>query len=901
MPPTSLIRTLASESYPGVYLQMDGKDVVHSAQGSGHLSVGHGGGPLDQFRISPPPTDGSPYVTTFESVAYPGVYMRMDGTGVKKVVPGGGGKVNKQLGHWDYENFIIQPQTDGTVAIESQAFRGVFLRLSVGQSPGENSVVVNCDFGVGLHGKFLLEAPPPATRVRVLSYNTHLMQASFIETATDLERLVKRTPYAVWDDETRRNITIGNIVNSLADIVSVQEVWSPDWETHFMEWLKPVYPYAIKGLPNPLVPGSTSGLVLLSKFEIAEPFFDRFPGMTGLDFLSNKGVLGGVAVIPGAGPLRVGTAHTTGEVRDIQHIASQTVTDSAAHKAMPAIMLGDFNISWQKGAGNERYHAMKKVFTFPGAGINPASDAWMDVHGDGIVPDPYTAEMRYNTLHQLFSPERDTEPDTRIDYLWSKPGLAQAWSAKQANVLRGEEWRYSSNKWHWAHKNVVARMPAAASLGDILLVVSKDGGSLGNSAGVLCALFNKKTSEWRHFYTGFNTSAPPGVIAYKGKFHLFYRDGGGNAIFHRSSTDGEKWSNFVNLGINTGGSVFPIEFGAKLHLLSVDPGTGPGDLGGQIFCHVKTSDNDEWGPGNWTGRTGIGITTRSDISAAVFDNKLFAFSKDNGPDNESSALMWSVLNKAGESWRPSRASDLMTSGSPGAIAFGGRLHVYYRHNTGNAIFHASYDGKDWKEKDENTLRDSMIHGVCPIRFDNKLWLFYPYLNTTKTAGGYYGDNMLLHTFMPDVRVDVSDHYPLVVDLEVRTIIVNVMVTIRGVGDVTFGDGAWAGTRGDSIPLDGFQLNSRTQGLGFSYMGHIQDVGDTDWVPDGTYIGKRGQSKRLEGFAIKLTGPAASSYRLTYQAHIQNEGDTRVFNEGEFCGYRNKKLAVEAMLIKLERK
>jgi endonuclease/exonuclease/phosphatase family metal-dependent hydrolase len=901
MAPTSLIGTLASAKHRGAYLQMDGKNVTNSAAGSGRLSVGHGGGPLDQFRISPPPTDGSPYVTSFESVAYPGVYLRMDGKGVTRYEPGGGGKVNKQFGSWDYEQFIIQPQPNGTVAIESKAFPGVFLRLSIGVAPGENSVVVNCQFGVGPSEEFRLEAPPAAMRLRVLTYNTHLMRDSFIEEAARLERLVKRTPYVVWDDEMRRNIIIGNVVNSLADIVSLQEIWAPDWETHFIEWLSPTYPYAMKGKLNPYVPGSTSGLVLLSKFELTDGFFERFPDMTGLDYLTNKGVLGGVANIPGAGSLRIGTAHATGEVRDIQWIANKTITDSAAHKALPAMMLGDFNISWQKGTGNERYIAMKKVFTFPGAGINPASDSWVDVHGDGIVPDPYTAEMRYNTLHQLFSPERDTEPDTRIDYIWTKPGIAQAWSAKQAEVLRGPEWAYTSRNWHWAHKNVVARMPAAAVLGDTMLVVSKDGGSLGNSAGVLCAILNRKTSEWRHFYTGFNTTAPPGVVAYKGKFHLFYRDGGGNAIFHRSSTDGEKWTNHVSLGIDTGGSVFPIEFDKKIHLLSVDPGDGPGSLGGQIFCHVKTNDNDEWGRGNWTGRTGIGITTRSDISAAVFDNKLFVVSKDNGSDSDSSGLMWSILDRPGARWRPEHPANLITSGSPGVIAIGGRLHLYYRDPGGTAIYHASYDGKEWKEKDQNTLHDSMINGVCPVRFDGKLWLFYPYLNTTATAGGYYGDNMLLHAFMPEVRVDVSDHYPLMVDLEARTILANILVTIRGAGDVTFGDDAWAGTRGEALPLDGYQLNSRLQGLGFSYMGHIQNVGDTDWVPDGSYIGKRGESKQLEGFAIKLTGPAASSYRLTYRAHIQRQGDTAFFNEGDYCGTRNEGKAVEAMWIKLERK
>jgi phospholipase C len=895
-----IVRTIASVQFPGVYLQMDGEGVTHTRPGQGILTIGHGGGPLDQFKIAPPPASG-PYITTIQSAAYPDIYMRMDGTGLSPSKLNGG-IVNKNKGVGAYEMFIIRKQPDDTVAIESQAFPGIFLRLVKALHPGPTAVV-NCSFGVGENEKFRLETPPAVPRLRVLTFNTHLMEDSFIDYGTRARRLAKRTPYAVWEDHKRRDLIYRNILNSLADIVSVQEVWAPKWIERFMETLHPFYPHAIKGKEKMRIPPviSTSGLVLLSKFRLTHHFFKRFAGMKGEDALSQKGVLAAVANLPGdLGRLRVVTAHTTGEVHDIDYIAKQILANTPEIKSLPTITMGDFNIGWQKGADNPRYNAMKKIFLFPNGGISRATDSWIDVHGEELKPDPYTVEMRENRLHQLFSPERDTEPDTRLDYLWVHPGSTNAWAPTAVSVPRGDEWVYESPQWHWAHQNVAKRMPAAAVLGDKLLVVSKDGGDLGKSAGLMGAVFDGKTGMWSHYYSTFNTSAPPGLIVFKGKFHLFYRDPGknANAIFHRSSSDGRNWSNHVNTGINTGGSVCPVEFGGKVHLLYVDQDR----LGGQIFCQVKVTDNDNFGQGNWAPRDGIGINTTSDISAAEFKDQLYVFCKDNKNDTRGhSNVKWSILPKVGAKWQPGPPANLETSGSPGVVEFENRLHVYYRHDKGNAIYHASYDGKDWKERDQNTMHDSMINGVCPIVFQNKRWLFYPYLNTTGTAGGYYGDNMMIHAEIPTVKVDLSDHYPLLIDFAPATVFANVMVHEWGVGEVIFKENEWAGTRGEARMLSGFKLTSRQrEDFTLEYMAHFQDSGDTEWKPDGTYLNKPG--KRLEGFAIRLVGPGASKYELTYTAHVATKGDLSPFTkEGKYCGTTDEKLAVEAIYVKLERK
>jgi hypothetical protein len=195
----------------------------------------------------------------------------------------------------------------------------------------------------------------------------------------------------------------------------------------------------------------------------------------------------------------------------------------------------------------------------------------------------------------------------------------------------------------------------------------------------------------------------------------------------------------------------------------------------------------------------------------------------------------------------------------------------------------------------------MVHGVCPVVVDDKLWFFYRYEKPEHivTTYSFYPKGTMLHAEFPKAMVDLSDHYPLQVELEPTRLAI--LVNERGVGDMCFHEGEWAGTRGRAIPIDGFQLTLRDADCGISYQAHLQDTGDTAWVRDGEYVGTRGASRAVEGFTIRLIGPEASKYELTYRAHIQNQGDTPEVNQGEFCGTKNQRRAVEAIYIKLRRK
>jgi uncharacterized protein YjdB len=89
-----------------------------------------------------------------------------------------------------------------------------------------------------------------------------------------------------------------------------------------------------------------------------------------------------------------------------------------------------------------------------------------------------------------------------------------------------------------------------------------------------------------------------------------------------------------------------------------------------------------------------------------------------------------------------------------------------------------------------------------------------------------------------------------------------------------------------------------EGLGMEYMAHIQEQGDTLWVQGGTFVGTRGQSRRLEGFAIRLTGPRSSNYDVYYMAHLENTGDTSFYKNGQFCGTRGEARRVEGIEVRV---
>ena len=148
--------TFESVAFPGVFLRMDGNGVTApTGPGGGKVNSQFGARSYEKFELVGQP-DGT---FAIASVVFKNVFLRMAGNGVTAPTGPGGGTVNCQFGTRSYEKFYIVPQGDGLISIASQAFPGVYLRLDgrgVTAPSGPGGGTVNCQFGVGSYEKFKL-------------------------------------------------------------------------------------------------------------------------------------------------------------------------------------------------------------------------------------------------------------------------------------------------------------------------------------------------------------------------------------------------------------------------------------------------------------------------------------------------------------------------------------------------------------------------------------------------------------------------------------------------------------------------------------------------------------------------------------------------------------------------
>lgn len=120
--------TIMSNFYPSIFLRMDGTGVTAASTPGGTVNCEYNADALAKFIIQPQ-ANGS---YAFASTAFPGVYLRMDGTGVPTNMAGGG-TVNCSFGIADAgETFIAHANADGSFSFESVAFPGIFLRMVTG-------------------------------------------------------------------------------------------------------------------------------------------------------------------------------------------------------------------------------------------------------------------------------------------------------------------------------------------------------------------------------------------------------------------------------------------------------------------------------------------------------------------------------------------------------------------------------------------------------------------------------------------------------------------------------------------------------------------------------------------------------------------------------------------------
>lgn len=116
------------------------------------------------------------------------------------------------------------------------------------------------------------------------------------------------------------------------------------------------------------------------------------------------------------------------------------------------------------------------------------------------------------------------------------------------------------------------------------------------------------------------------------------------------------------------------------------------------------------------------------------------------------------------------------------------------------------------------------------------------------------------------------------------------------------DGTRAGSEGQSLRLEGIEIkltgDDLPAGAHIEYRTHVQNTGwEKDWAMDGNISGTVGQSLRLEAIQIRLVD--MPGYSVEYRTHVQNDGwETKWAADGESAGTEGRSLRLEAIEIRL---
>ncbi len=122
--------------------------------GVGEVNCQFGAGPWEKLSIK-----SEDVGVSIQSVAFPGVFLHMDGNGVTAFSASGGGVVNSQFGVGPWEKFYLQREDVG-YSIQSVQFPGVVVRMDgnrVNAFRVRGGGVVNGQFGVSPWEKFKLK------------------------------------------------------------------------------------------------------------------------------------------------------------------------------------------------------------------------------------------------------------------------------------------------------------------------------------------------------------------------------------------------------------------------------------------------------------------------------------------------------------------------------------------------------------------------------------------------------------------------------------------------------------------------------------------------------------------------------------------------------------------------
>jgi phospholipase C len=154
------IAAIESVQFPGVFLRMDGSNLTRfDPSGGGTVNCQFGAQGFERLKL----VFIGASVVLIGSSEFPNVFLRMDATGLTDFTDAGGGTVNCQFGALEFETFLMESPGDGTVAFRSDRFPKAFLRMDgtgVTRFSDAGGGTVNGQIGAGPFERFRIIPKP---------------------------------------------------------------------------------------------------------------------------------------------------------------------------------------------------------------------------------------------------------------------------------------------------------------------------------------------------------------------------------------------------------------------------------------------------------------------------------------------------------------------------------------------------------------------------------------------------------------------------------------------------------------------------------------------------------------------------------------------------------------------
>ncbi|WGS50346.1 hypothetical protein LFL96_02225 [Paraburkholderia sp. D15] len=242
--------------------------------------------------------------------------------------------------------------------------------------------------------------------------------------------------------------------------------------------------------------------------------------------------------------------------------------------------------------------------------------------------------------------------------------------------------------------------------------------------------------QFQRGYTQCNTNrlVPPSLTTFKGQLHCFYQQEGSIRLMHARSSNGFYWDpataaamTDVTTGnkIQTSAGPCSVVYQDRLYVFfRADRGDG--------VYYVTSSDGV-----TWSAPVDMKRRARSHLSVAAHDESLVL----TYVNFEGDAVMYSKLSAG--AWVHGNTGHSTSANRPGIAAFDGRFHIFYKDGHGKTgVMHiSSRDAKDWVGGEFFHVAGNAETSASPtpVAYNGQLHLFY------RDNGG----NAVYHVFSRD--------------------------------------------------------------------------------------------------------------------------------------------------------